>query len=699
MRVILGIVFSLLTFAFAIDEASLAAIIAHGGENFANAAAAQDDAQLLCSSHHNQLPADLVEAFISQQKSLIAYPENGERLGDWESGLAIFSDSKKGNCYACHQGLADEVAAGNVGPSLLGYGARGQDEAIINYTYEKIFNAWVYQPCSAMYRAGVNGRLSPQETADLVGFLLAFESPLNANITANITQTPTPAVAALSAPETISAQASPVATPTPPAQAESPITQATLSSSELTMLTTPGVLVSFREGLESPSEGWQRVRPNQIGTIQSSEASGEAGATFFVYRTLEDFTVENAADAIKVTVGFPNQDYIAPASELRPVMAEGMRVAPGPDWSDGNLNGGTEGTVQSVERRGNTTIVRVNWDNGFSNRYFWIPDNYQVQAIALGNHSPEIGPSPIFISSKGFDEQLILGELIALAYNANHIPAEYIGPKDGTTAVRLALEQGEIDIYPEYTGTGLSNFFLNRGVTNLDKGITNNQELSRIVVSALDPYVYNINWVCPAPGNNTYAFAVRSAWAAEHSIYNVQDLADYINQGGEVKLASETEFARRPDGLASFEELYGFKFENFFDLGPTQAPYEAAVAVRDDVDGANVGVIYATDGTVQAFDLVVLSDTLGAQPVYNPTPTIRQSVIDRYPQTEAILCPVFDTLDNFALSSLNRSVTIDERDPGEVAKEYLCSLTGTEALSGWFQDDSEAAINWLDSCQ
>ncbi|MEZ4606691.1 MAG: hypothetical protein R2865_07815 [Deinococcales bacterium] len=61
-----------------------------------------------------------------------------------------------------------------------------------------------------------------------MGFLLAFESPLNANITANITQTPTPAVAALSAPETISAQASPVATPTPPAQAESPITQATL---------------------------------------------------------------------------------------------------------------------------------------------------------------------------------------------------------------------------------------------------------------------------------------------------------------------------------------------------------------------------------------------------------------------------------------------------------------------------------------
>ncbi|MEZ4606692.1 MAG: hypothetical protein R2865_07820 [Deinococcales bacterium] len=78
-------------------------------------------------AHHNQLPADLVEAFISQQKSLIAYPENGERLGDWKVALAIFSDSKKAIVMPVTKCLADEVA-GNVGSSLLGYGARGQDE-------------------------------------------------------------------------------------------------------------------------------------------------------------------------------------------------------------------------------------------------------------------------------------------------------------------------------------------------------------------------------------------------------------------------------------------------------------------------------------------------------------------------------------------------------------------------------------------
>lgn len=99
-------------------------------------------------------------------------------MGDWKNGEKVFTDPKRGNCYACHQGDPREVAYGTMGPSLTGYGQRGLSEAVVRYTYEKIYNAWAFVPCSLMYRGGVHGYFTPEETADLVAYLLSPESPL-----------------------------------------------------------------------------------------------------------------------------------------------------------------------------------------------------------------------------------------------------------------------------------------------------------------------------------------------------------------------------------------------------------------------------------------------------------------------------------------------------------------------------------------
>ncbi|BBL82675.1 sulfur oxidation c-type cytochrome SoxX [Thermus thermophilus] len=157
----------------------LEAAIQTGGEAFAQVMLSQDKAQALCTQYRDKLPPELVPAFLAEQRALIKYPASGKLMGDWKNGEKVFTDPKRGNCYACHQGDPREVAYGTMGPSLTGYGERGLSEAVVRYTYEKIYNAWAFVPCSLMYRGGVHGYFTPEETADLVAYLLSPESPIN----------------------------------------------------------------------------------------------------------------------------------------------------------------------------------------------------------------------------------------------------------------------------------------------------------------------------------------------------------------------------------------------------------------------------------------------------------------------------------------------------------------------------------------
>jgi sulfur-oxidizing protein SoxX len=157
---------------------------------------AQDEVQALCSAHRNAPPADVAERIVELSRAEVRYPDDGKLVGNWKEGEKLASvgtgghigriqpdrpgTRKGGNCYACHTMAAKEVAAGNLGPSLTGYGKRlGNSPETAKFVYEKIWNAQAYFPCSQMPRFGTNGRLTPQEIADTVGFLLDPESPVN----------------------------------------------------------------------------------------------------------------------------------------------------------------------------------------------------------------------------------------------------------------------------------------------------------------------------------------------------------------------------------------------------------------------------------------------------------------------------------------------------------------------------------------
>ncbi len=185
------------------DEAVRARAEAMVRESFSGASAEewnarlrQDEAQALCSRYRNQPPPEVAQRILDNQQGSFRYPEDGKLLGDWKEGEKLASigtgghigkiqpdrpgTRQGGNCYACHVLAKKEIAAGNLGPSLMGFGKlRGASPEAIKYTYEKIYNAQAFFVCSTMPRFGHNGWLTPKEIADAVAFLLDPESPVN----------------------------------------------------------------------------------------------------------------------------------------------------------------------------------------------------------------------------------------------------------------------------------------------------------------------------------------------------------------------------------------------------------------------------------------------------------------------------------------------------------------------------------------
>lgn len=151
-----------------------------------------DETQALCTEYRDDPPAEVAERIVEMNRAAIVWPADGRLMGDWKVALKeanngygwrMGDDPKRvvgGNCYACHQLDAKEVAYGTLGPSLLGYGGgEVPDEARIREVYAKIYNSQAVLACSRMPRLGHNRYLTPEQVADYVALLLDPESPVN----------------------------------------------------------------------------------------------------------------------------------------------------------------------------------------------------------------------------------------------------------------------------------------------------------------------------------------------------------------------------------------------------------------------------------------------------------------------------------------------------------------------------------------
>ncbi len=287
--------------------------------------------------------------------------------------------------------------------------------------------------------------------------------------------------------------------------------------------------------------------------------------------------------------------------------------------------------------------------------------------------APNAG-DPIVVGSKQFTEQIVLGQVIIAALEDAGYEVTDRTNLGGTAVNRDALEAGEIDVYPNYTGTAISNWYrdIPWASASIPEGTSGDAYASYTTVSSLDAALFDLVWLRPAPANNTYALAVTRQWSEENGITTMTGFAEYVNGGGEVVLSTGDEFAQRPDGLPAFEQTYGFDLDEdqlIIIAGATPAQTEQALASGQ--NNVNVAMAYGTDGALMAYDFVVLEDPDGAQPVFQPTPVFRGDVIRAYPEIAGILNPIFATFDNPTLQGMNAAVEVDGVSPEQAATDYL----------------------------
>ena len=282
------------------------------------------------------------------------------------------------------------------------------------------------------------------------------------------------------------------------------------------------------------------------------------------------------------------------------------------------------------------------------------------------SNSPSDTKGPITVGSKIDTEGSLLGQMIILALQDNGFEVVDKTQFGATNIVKAALESGELDMYPEYTGNGA--FFFDE--TSSD--VWNNAQQGYDRVKQLDKERNDIDWLAPAPANNTWAIAIPKDLATQENLVTLDDFAAYVNGGGYVKLIGSEEFITSPVALPKFEEVYGFTLTNdqlvTVSGGNTSQTEQAAY---NGTDGINAAMAYGTDGSLSAFNLVILDDPKGAQPVYEPAPRVRGEVMDKYPEIAGILDPIFESLNLQTLQTLNGQIAVDGLNPVDVARDYL----------------------------
>lgn len=276
------------------------------------------------------------------------------------------------------------------------------------------------------------------------------------------------------------------------------------------------------------------------------------------------------------------------------------------------------------------------------------------------------GKGPITVASKIDTEGALLGNMIVLLLEDDGfdvVDNTEFGPTD---VIRRAIFNDEIDIYPEYTGNG--GFFF----SGTESSLWQSADTAYATVAQFDLRENDIVWLQPAPANNTWAIAIRGDVASANGLVTLEDFAGYVNGGGTVKLAGSEEFVSRPDALPSFQEAYGFDLSEdqllVLSGGNTATTIQAAAR---QTDGVNTAMAYGTDGALAALGLVVMRDSLGVQPVYEPAPIVRKAVLDEYPEIRTILEPVFRSLSLETLQGLNAKIAVDGLPAADVARDYL----------------------------
>jgi osmoprotectant transport system substrate-binding protein len=266
------------------------------------------------------------------------------------------------------------------------------------------------------------------------------------------------------------------------------------------------------------------------------------------------------------------------------------------------------------------------------------------------------GGDRIRVGSKNFTESLILGELYAQLLEGAGLRVTRRLDLGGTDIAMAALQRGEIDLYPEYTGTALLVVLkaTPHGSPADQFAFVRNAYAKR----------YGLVWLDPAPMNDTQALATTRPIAARLGLRTLSDVAVKAPQ---LRLGAVPEFVKRPDGLPGLRRVYGgfaFKDVRLLDFG---LKYQALLA--GDVD---IVVAFGTDGAIVADDLVVMRDDRRLFPDYQVAPVVRKPVLDAHPTIATALNRIAPLLTDAVMRNLNNEVDGKaKREPSDVAHDFI----------------------------
>jgi len=277
-------------------------------------------------------------------------------------------------------------------------------------------------------------------------------------------------------------------------------------------------------------------------------------------------------------------------------------------------------------------------------------------AIATACSGGDSGPK-VRIGAKDFTEQYVLGNLYEILLDESGFDAEYssIG---GTSENHQAILNGDIDIYPEYTGTAL--------LVHLEGEFDSSMTAETIYTTVKESYAeeFGLAVLDPTDFNNTFVLLMTQEKSDELGIKTVTDLS---TKSEGLTFGTTQEFTERDDGLPGLKETYGGGF-NFEEVLGLDAGLLYAGIEENEVD---VTTGYGTDGQISAYDLVILEDDRQFWPPYPAVPVIRQEVLDENPEIADLLNQLSATIDGETMQTLNWEVAGNGREPDEVAREFL----------------------------
>ena len=265
-------------------------------------------------------------------------------------------------------------------------------------------------------------------------------------------------------------------------------------------------------------------------------------------------------------------------------------------------------------------------------------------------------PETITIGSKGFPENRLLAEIMAQwIEHATDLEVKQRKNLGGTVLVFTALQNGELDLYPEYTGTGWSTLLK-------EKEIPTSPLESYLKLKDAFEKQFQITWLPPFGFNNNYALAMRKDLAEELQIDNISDIQRHQSS---LRAGFSHEFLQREDGYPNLSKHYNLKISATQGIEHGLA-YQALLSRKCDIID-----IYTTDGKIVGDDIHVLKDDLQFFPVYQAAPIIRTKTLQRFPALKDALYQLSFRIDASKMRRLNQKIETNDGDFTKVAYEFL----------------------------